>query len=69
MNCRAGPRRQASTTAKWLAEYDGRVCIGEIEEHGRGRVVAYAVGKRGRVKIGIFPSRVEAMRAVSGDRE
>lgn len=67
MNRHVGPRRQTNTTAR-LAVYDGRVRIGEIEDRGRGRVVAYAVGKRGRIKIGTFANRIEAMRAVSRGR-
>jgi hypothetical protein len=68
MKRRFSPRRQTNTTAKRLAVYDGLLCIGEIEDRGRGRVVAYAVGKRGRIKIGNFANRLEAMRAVSPGR-
>jgi hypothetical protein len=64
MNRRTGPRRVADTE-KRLAVYDGRDCIGEIEERGRGRIVAYAIDKRGRVEIGEFANRIDAVDAVS----
>jgi hypothetical protein len=52
-----------------MAVYDGQDCIGEIEERGRSRIVAYAIDKRGRIEIGEFANRIEAMRAVSRVRE
>ena len=48
-----------------LMVYDGAVAIGEIEDHGRGRVIAYQHTATTRVKIGEFPDRVSAMRAIS----
>jgi hypothetical protein len=48
-----------------MAVYNGRVCIGEIDERRRSRIVAYAIDKRGRFKIGEFANRIEALRAVS----
>jgi len=68
MKPRARPRRVADT-AKRMAVYDGQDCIGEIEERGRSRIVAYAIDKRGRIEIGEFANRIEAMRAVSRVRE
>ena len=47
-----------------LMVYDGPVAIGEVEDHGRGRVIAYQHTATTRVKIGEFPDRVSAMRAV-----
>lgn len=64
MKPRAGPRR-AADTKKRLAVYDGRQCIGEIEVRGRGQIVAYAIDKCGRIEIGQFANRVDAMRAIS----
>jgi hypothetical protein len=68
MKPRAAPRRVADTE-KRLAVYDGRVCIDEIEERGLGRIVAYAIDKRGRDEIGRFVNRIDAMRAISQVRE
>jgi len=48
-----------------LMVYDGPVAIGEVEDHGRGRVIAYQHTATTRVKIGEFPDRVSAMRAIS----
>ena len=64
MKPRARPRCVADT-AKRMAVYDGRDCIGEIEERGPNRIFAYAIDKRGRIEIGEFANRIEAMRAVS----
>ena len=47
-----------------LMVYDGPVAIGEVEDHGRGRVIAYQHTATTRVKIGEFPDRVSAMRAI-----
>jgi len=60
--------RNADPAATLLSVYDGTLQVGEIEDHGRRRVLAFAIGKRGRVKIGIFANRLEAMRAVSRSR-
>ena len=48
-----------------LMVYDGAVAIGEIEQIGPRRVVAYRHTATTRVKIGEFPDRVSAMRAIS----
>jgi hypothetical protein len=45
--------------------YDGRVAIGEIVDHGPGKVKAYALNESGRVPLGSFPTRRDAMRAIS----
>jgi hypothetical protein len=63
MNRRTGPRR-AADAEKRLAVYDGRDCVGEIEERGGGRIVAYAIEQQGRVEIGKFANRIDAMRAI-----
>jgi len=44
--------------------YAGSVAIGEIEDHGRGRVIAYQHTPTTRLKIGEFPDRRSAMRAI-----
>jgi hypothetical protein len=55
--------------AKWngapLQVYDGQMLVGEVEDHGRGNVVAFRFDDSDRVEIGIFPTRLDAMRAVA----
>jgi hypothetical protein len=45
--------------------YNGRVLVGEIEDHGRRTVVAFRFEGARRVKVGVYPTRTEAMRAVT----
>ncbi len=45
--------------------YDGTAAIGEIEDHGDRHIIAFQLTPAGRVRIGTFPTRREAMRAVS----
>jgi hypothetical protein len=53
--------------ANKLQVYDGMRRVGELEDHGRGQVVAFTVEEaKRRVKIGVFPTRTEATRAVIG---
>jgi hypothetical protein len=48
-----------------LVIYDGRTPIGELEEHAAPRhVLAFTLTPAGRVKIGQFPDRRSAMRAI-----
>ncbi len=48
-----------------LVVYDGRTAISEIIDHSRGGFLAYQLTLTGPVLIGTFPTRREAMRAVS----
>jgi hypothetical protein len=48
-----------------LMVYDGQVAIGEVEDHGDRDIIAFQLTATGRVRIGTFPTRREAMRAVS----
>jgi hypothetical protein len=48
-----------------LSVYDGQQLIGEIEDRGRRTVIAYRFHQRRRMKVGTFPTRIEAMRAVA----
>jgi hypothetical protein len=48
-----------------MVVYDGRNPIGEIEDHGPRRVVAFELTPTGRAPIGTFPDRRTAMKAVS----
>ena len=45
--------------------YDGRTAIGEICEVGPKNVKAYALTESGRIPLGSFPTRREAMRAIA----
>jgi len=48
-----------------LVVYDGRTPIGELEQHAAPRrVLAFTLAPTGRVRIGQFPDRRSAMRAV-----
>jgi hypothetical protein len=51
-----------------LSIYNGTAHIGGIEDRGRGRVTGYAVFASGRKKVGIFDTRADAMRALTGAR-
>jgi hypothetical protein len=48
-----------------LQVYDGQKLIGEIEDFGRGNVTAHKFEGAARVKIGVFPTRIAAIRAVA----
>jgi hypothetical protein len=61
---------KANRNAAPLQVYDGQLLLGEIEDHGRRNVVAFKIeGTKRRIKIGIFPTRILAMRAVAGSAE
>ena len=48
-----------------LVVYDGRTPIGELEEHAPPRrIIAFQLTATSRVKIGEFPDRRSAMRAI-----
>jgi hypothetical protein len=52
-------------TKSALQVYSGQKFLGEIEDHGRRRVVAFKIDDKGcRRKVGTFATRVLAMRAV-----
>jgi hypothetical protein len=68
MSTRARNSRRPGQAPRLLSVYDGAVHIGDLKDCGKHGVVAYAIGKRGRIKIGIFANRIEAMRAVSRGR-
>jgi hypothetical protein len=54
------------TSKSALQVYDGQALLGEIEDHGRRKVVAFKISDTGRrTKVGAFPSRILAMRALS----
>jgi hypothetical protein len=48
-----------------LQVYDGQKLIGEIEDFGRGSVTAHKFEGAARIKIGVFPTRIAAIRAVA----
>ena len=60
---------KAKRNAAPLQIYDGQMLVGEVEDHGRGNVVAFKFEGSGRVEIGIFPTRIDAMRAVAKDSQ
>ena len=47
-----------------LQVHDGQTIVGEIDDHGRKNVVAFKFEGTRRVEIGVFPTRIAAMRAV-----
>jgi hypothetical protein len=47
-----------------LQVYDGQRLLGEIEDHGRGTVIAFRLVRRRRIKVGTYPTRIAAMRAL-----
>jgi hypothetical protein len=52
--------------ANKLQVYDGTRRVGELEDHGRGQVVAFTVEEaKRRVKIGVFRTRTLAMQAIA----
>lgn len=53
-----------------LAVYSGRLLIGEIEDRGRGKVIAFRLDHpRHRIKVGTYPTRRDAMRALARPAE
>jgi hypothetical protein len=56
-------------TKTTLQVYNGQILIGEIEDGGRNKVAAFKIGGTRRIKVGVFATRILAMRALSGDRE
>jgi hypothetical protein len=57
--------REFAMSGDGMIVYDGRTAIGEIVDHGPGKVKAYSLTESGRVSLGSFPTRREAMRAIS----
>jgi hypothetical protein len=55
------------SVAQPLQVYDGQLLVGEIEDHGRGRVIAFRLEhqRRRRIKVGTYPTRIAAMRALA----
>jgi hypothetical protein len=47
-----------------LSVYDGRQHVGVLEDKGRRTVVAFQIGPKGRVKVGIFRTRTAAVLAI-----
>jgi hypothetical protein len=47
-----------------LAVYDGQTLLGEVEDRGRHTVLAFRFDGVRRIKVGVFPDRRTAMRAV-----
>jgi hypothetical protein len=57
--------RPAAMTAATLQVYSGQRLVREIEDRGRGKVSAFRIeGTERCAKIGVFPTRIAAMRAV-----
>jgi hypothetical protein len=52
-----------------LQVYSGQVLVGEIEDHGRGKVIAFRLDRRRRIKVGTFPTRIAAMRELARPAE
>jgi hypothetical protein len=54
------------TSKSALQVYDGQQLLGEIEDLGHSNVVAFKIQSTGRrIKVGTFPTRILAMRALS----
>jgi hypothetical protein len=53
------------TTHPRLQVYDGQNLVGEIEDRGRGKVTAFRLRPKRRIKIGVFDDRTAAMRAIA----
>jgi hypothetical protein len=60
---------KANRNAAPLQVYDGQMLLGEIEDHGRGTVIAYRLDRRRRIKVGTFATRIAAMRALAKPTE
>jgi hypothetical protein len=54
-----------STRATPIQICNGQVVVGEIEDHGRRKVMAFRFEGARRIKVGIYATRLEAMRAVT----
>jgi hypothetical protein len=48
-----------------MSVYDGQAAIGEIEDHGPRKILAFDLTPSGRVALGTFDDRRSAIRAVS----
>jgi hypothetical protein len=57
-----------STRATPIQVYDGQTLVGEIEDRGRRKVVAFRLEGARRTEVGTYATRLEAMRAVTTDR-
>jgi hypothetical protein len=60
---------RAQVKCDLLAVYDGAERVGELDDHGRRRVDAFAIVEAKRKHIGTFATRIEAMRAIGRNRE
>ncbi len=63
------PATKAKRNAMPLQLYSGQLLVGEIEDHGRGRVIAFRLDRRRRIKVGTYPTRRDAMRALARPAE
>jgi hypothetical protein len=53
-----------------LQVYSGQSLVGEIEDHGRGKVIAFRLDqRRRRIKVGTYPTRIAAMRVLASPPE
>jgi hypothetical protein len=52
-----------------LLVYDGTNHVGQIEDRGRGKVTAFRVGPKRRIKLGTFEDRTAAMRAIAAEAQ
>jgi hypothetical protein len=48
-----------------MTVYSGQTAIGEIEDHGSHKILAFDLTSSGRVALGTFDDRRSAIRAVS----
>jgi hypothetical protein len=58
-------REEFAMSGDWMMVDDGRTPIGEICDVGPGKVKAYSFTESGRVSLGSFSTRREAMRAIA----
>ena len=65
MNARAHASPKPGQAPHLLSVYDGAVHIGDLKDCGKHGIVAYTIGKRGRIKVGTFETRADAMRALN----
>jgi hypothetical protein len=65
MKPRSNPRCTVDTQRR-LTGPDGRRCVGEITDRGLGLIGAPVIHKGGRIEIGQFANRLDAMRAFGG---
>jgi hypothetical protein len=59
-----GARDAGPSSGDVLSVYDGRQRVGVLEDKGRRTVVAFLIGPKRRVKVGIFRTRTAAVRAL-----